>query len=201
MTFSLFVSFIHQDVVDKYMFKAVEKKMDALSLVSMKMKQLPDISIHVPFLQCLTHLNLSKNQLFNGDDLFRALAGLQQLTQLNLSENFLNGVLSEHAGRLQHLEVLNLDINNISMLSPAVKNWTRLKIFTASDNSLIGMYAVIDVLFVMMIMMIMLLLLMMMIMLLLMMMMIDDDDDGDDDDDDCIQASPRKPLLGPPSTS
>jgi hypothetical protein len=134
------VSFIHQDVVDKYMFKAVEKKMDALSLVSMKMKQLPDISIHVPFLQCLTHLNLSKNQLFNGDDLFRALAGLQQLTQLNLSENFLNGVLSEHAGRLQHLEVLNLDINNISMLSPAVKNWTRLKIFTASDNSLIGMY-------------------------------------------------------------
>jgi len=139
MTFSLVVSFIHQDVVDKYMFKAVEKKMDALSLVSMKMKQLPDISIHVPFLQCLTHLNLSKNQLFNGDDLFRALAGLQQLTQLNLSENFLNGVLSEHAGRLQHLEVLNLDINNISMLSPAVKNWTRLKIFTASDNSLIGM--------------------------------------------------------------
>ena len=120
------------------MFKAVEKKMDALSLVSMKMKQLPDISIHVPFLQCLTHLNLSKNQLFNGDDLFGALAGLQQLTQLNLSENFLNGVLSEHAGRLVHLEVLNLDINNISMLCPAIKHWTRLKIFTASDNSLLG---------------------------------------------------------------
>jgi len=120
------------------MFKAVDKKMESLSLVSMKMKQLPDISIHVPYLQCLVNLNLSKNQLFNGDDLFQALAGLQQLTQLNLSENFLNGVLSEHAGRLVHLEVINLDVNNISMLSPAIKHWTRLKIFTASDNSLLG---------------------------------------------------------------
>lgn len=58
---------------------------------------------------------------------------------LNLSENFLNGSLSEHAGKLVNLEVINLDINNLTMLSPAVRNWPKLKIFTISDNSLTGM--------------------------------------------------------------
>lgn len=44
--------------------------MEHLSLVSMKMKCLPNISTHAPDLQCLTSLNLSKNNLFNGDELF-----------------------------------------------------------------------------------------------------------------------------------
>lgn len=63
---------IHQqDVVENYVNKAVDKQSTTLSLVAMKMKRLPDISVHIPALQCLTNLNLSKNNLFNGDELFQ----------------------------------------------------------------------------------------------------------------------------------
>lgn len=165
---SLNVEGILEDVVDNYLYKAVDKQSDSLSLIAMKMKRLPDIKVHISQLQCLTNLNLSKNNLFNGDELFmvsflfcsfqlsalvhrphlltslflltQALAGLQNLTQLNLSENFLNGVLSEHAGKLTKLETINMDINNITVLCPEVRNWTNLKIFTISDNSLSGAF-------------------------------------------------------------
>ena len=70
--------------------------------------------------------------------LLQALSLLENLTQLNLSENFLNGPLSEHAGKLTQLQVLNMDINNVTMLCPDVRNWNHLKIFTISDNSLSG---------------------------------------------------------------
>jgi hypothetical protein len=163
-----------QDVVDSYLNKVVEKQSDTLALTSMKMKRLPDISAYTAKLQCLTSLNLAKNNLFNGEELFQvrvrdfaevtwsqrtfgyrttfrirlhciswpcltqALSKLELLTQLNLSENFLNGPLSEHAGKLTRLEVINLDINNITVLCPEVRNWTALRIFTISDNSLSG---------------------------------------------------------------
>jgi Leucine-rich repeat (LRR) protein len=67
------------------------------------------------------------------------LSKLPQLAKLNLSENFLNGVLSEYAGLLTQLEVLNLDINNLTALGPAVQNWRKLKVITISDNSLTGL--------------------------------------------------------------
>lgn len=69
-TRSLNVEGILEDVVDSYLYKAVEKQSSSLSLVAMKMKRLPDIKIHISALQCLTSLNLSKNSLFNGDELF-----------------------------------------------------------------------------------------------------------------------------------
>lgn len=74
----------------------------------------------------------------NNENNTQALAGLEQLTELNVSENFLNGVLSSYAGKLTKLEVINLDINNITVLCPEVCNWTNLRIFTISDNSLCG---------------------------------------------------------------
>lgn len=61
------------------------------------------------------------------------------MQRLNLSENFLNGMLSDHAGALWQLESINLDINNLTSLCPAVRAWTRLKTFTISDNSLTGL--------------------------------------------------------------
>mmetsp|Transcript_27625 Transcript_27625/g.46358 ORF Transcript_27625/g.46358 Transcript_27625/m.46358 type:complete len:426 (+) Transcript_27625:116-1393(+) len=136
---ALNVEGILEDVVDHYLDKAVENQSESLSLVSMKMKRLPDISAQAPQLQCLLDLNLSKNNLFNGDELFLALGALEHLTHLNLSENFLNGSLSEHAGKLDQLQTLNMDVNNVTMLCPAVSNWSKLKVFTISDNSLSGL--------------------------------------------------------------
>jgi hypothetical protein len=69
---------------------------------------------------------------------------LSNLQALNLSENFLNGMLSEHAGNLLNIEALNLDVNNITALCPAVRNWTKLKTFSISDNSLTGMICVVS---------------------------------------------------------
>ena len=50
----------------------------------------------------------------------------------------MNGTLSRFAGLMEMLEVLNLDVNSLTALCPAVQNWTNLRIFTISDNSLIG---------------------------------------------------------------
>jgi len=136
---TLNVEGILEEVVDGYLNKAAEKQSHSLSLIAMKMKRLPDISVQASQLLCLTNLNLSKNNLFNGDELFQALAALENITTLNLSENFLNGMLSDHAGRLANLETLNMDINNITMLGPSVQNWAKLKVFTMSDNSLTGL--------------------------------------------------------------
>lgn len=55
-----------------------------------------------------------------------------------MSENFINGVLPESAGKLVNLEEVHLDVNNVTSLGPAVKNWIKLRIFTISDNSLTG---------------------------------------------------------------
>ena len=160
---------ILQDIVHNYLKKISSKQSNCLSLSSMKMKFFPDISNQISHLQCLTSLNLSKNNLFNGEELFmvtisifavisvllrhfiimiacfiQGLCQLEQLTQLNLSENFLNGPLSVHAGKLSRLEVINLDINNITALCPEVCNWTALRIFTISDNSLGGILNVLS---------------------------------------------------------
>lgn len=133
---SMNVETILEDVAEKYLIKVVEKQMQTLSLTAMKLKRLPDFSNMANEMQCLTSLNLSKNSLFNGDEVFLGLSLLGQLTELNISENFLNGTLSEHAGKLTNLETIILDINNITVLSPAVRNWQNLKIFSISDNAL-----------------------------------------------------------------
>lgn len=60
------------------------------------------------------------------------------MKKLNLSENFLNGMLSTHVGLLTKLEVFNLDVNNLSSLCPSIQLWTNITVFTISDNSLTG---------------------------------------------------------------
>lgn len=55
-----------------------------------------------------------------------------------MTENFINGMLSPHAGRLTQLEELHMDVNNLTSLCPEVANWTRLRVITLSDNSLTG---------------------------------------------------------------
>ena len=66
----------------------------------------------------------------------QALSRIQFLRKLNLSENFLNGTLSRFVEQMEMLEVLNLDVNNLTALCPAVQSWVNLRVFTISDNSL-----------------------------------------------------------------
>ena len=61
---------------------------------------------------------------------------LPNLIRLNLSENALNGELSEIAGQLVQLEELHLDCNSINLLPPSIAGWKNMIIFTISDNLL-----------------------------------------------------------------
>jgi Leucine-rich repeat (LRR) protein len=123
-------------VAERCLLKTIDRKLPEVNLISLKLRRIPNLENLAPELLHLLSVNLSKNQLFDGDLVFLALGHLPHLQQLNLSENFLNGMLSEHAGSLVNIEILNLDVNNITGLCPAVRNWTKLKTFTISDNSL-----------------------------------------------------------------
>ncbi len=143
-------------MAERCLIKAIEKGLTDVNLGSLKLRRIPNLENLASELTHLSTINLSKNNLFDGDVVFsvslilpfskdchniiviQALSQLSNLRNLNLSENFLNGMLSEYAGNLFNIEVINLDVNNITALCPAVRNWTKLKTFTISDNSLTG---------------------------------------------------------------
>lgn len=62
---------ILEDVALRILQKSSSKEAEALNLCSMKLNQFPDISRISMGLQSLTDVNLSKNNLFDGDQLFK----------------------------------------------------------------------------------------------------------------------------------
>ena len=54
---------------------------------------LPDVAHLVPELSSLTDINISKNNLFNTEAVFNLITKITSLKRINLSENFINGVL------------------------------------------------------------------------------------------------------------
>ena len=60
-----------QGVASQTVKKCAEKQSDALSLAAMKLNLLPMEFSTNPELQCITDLNLSRNQLFNGEAVFQ----------------------------------------------------------------------------------------------------------------------------------
>lgn len=135
-TKSVNVETILQDVAENFIEKVIDNQLSTVSLCNMKLCKFPTLINIRSELDCLVELNLSKNNLFNGDEIFKSLSVLRNLKRLNLSENFLNGMLSTHVGLLTKLEVFNLDVNNLSSLCPAIQQWENIKVFTISDNSL-----------------------------------------------------------------
>ena len=91
------------DCVDRIFIKAADRQYKLLPLCGMKMSSFPDISSIAAELTNLVDVNLSKNLLFNVDQLFAGLALVKSIKKLNLSQNFLNGVVPESAGALDQL--------------------------------------------------------------------------------------------------
>lgn len=136
-TRSIEVEYILEDVCTKIIEKALRKRDSTLVLTSLKLSQLPDFTLVYHEMQMITEINLSKNNLFNGDQVFQALSQLGQLTKLNISHNFLNGILSIYAGELSNtIEVLNFDVNQITGFQANVGNWINLKVLSMCDNSI-----------------------------------------------------------------
>lgn len=128
---------ILQECVNKTLNKTATKQLPILSLVSMKLSEMPELSLYPSFSTELLELNLSRNQLFNAEQVFTALSVLQGIKQLNLSNNFLNGTLPDCASALTTLENISLDVNQLTNLGSAVANWTNLVHFSCADNSLV----------------------------------------------------------------
>ena len=133
---------IMMECVDNYIRKAAVNKSNDLALVGnhlhhyyycnqltnhliigMKMASVPDLSLISSALQNITDLNLSKNYLFNVEQIFNAISSLVSIKKLNLSYNSLNGLLPLTCSLLSSLEDINLEVNQITSLSPIVGKW------------------------------------------------------------------------------
>ena len=77
---------IMMECVDNYIRKAAVNKSHDLQLVGMKMATVPDISIISSSLQNITDINLSKNYLFNIEQVFNALSSLLSICLLYTSD-------------------------------------------------------------------------------------------------------------------
>lgn len=64
------VIFREQNVADTYLQKVIDKQLDAINLSNLKLTSFPALINISTELDCLTDLNLSKNNLFNGDEVF-----------------------------------------------------------------------------------------------------------------------------------
>jgi leucine-rich repeat protein SHOC2 len=117
--------------------KVARRGGESMSLAVMKLAELPLLDVFETQLTQLTDLNLSRNKLFNGDDLFEALLNLRHLKKLNVSDNCLNGPLSPHACELTRLEELRLDANRVTALPADSGAWVALRVLSASNNMLV----------------------------------------------------------------
>ena len=128
----------YQDVCAKIIEKTVIKESQILTLTSLKLSNPPDFQRFVSYLQNITELDLSNNHLFNNDQLFQTISLLSQLKILNLSNNYLNGNLSLNASKLIKLEYINLNINQFTCILPeSIAAWLNIKTFSIADNSII----------------------------------------------------------------
>jgi hypothetical protein len=140
-TRTLHVEEIMDEVVVKTIQKAAERGNLSCNLTAMRLSYVPNITKISEALASLTDLNLAKNNLFDSEAVFTAVASLQNLTKLNLSENYLNGVLPMQCGALFLLEELRLDVNQFTALCPAVSNWVNMKNLNLADNLLTSKWA------------------------------------------------------------
>lgn len=117
--------------------RAILQKRTSLDLSHSKLGFVPeDLKLSAPELHNLVELDLSRNQLFGSDHVFSSIAELGSLRQLNLSDNFLNGPLSDCSLKLTTLDELILDCNQLTALPENIGAWRRMKRFSAATNSL-----------------------------------------------------------------
>lgn len=127
---------ILEEAVFLILDKCASKQQENLCLSGMRLTVMPNILEVNEDLANLVDVNLSRNQLFNGNRVFQVLSQLTRLKKLNISHNCLNGVLDDSLGAMSSLEVLHLDNNQIIGFPSNTDGWSNLKTLTASENSI-----------------------------------------------------------------
>lgn len=124
---------ICEDICRKKLEKIIAKQEEIACLSGLRLEHPPDLSTPTLIMR-LTEVNLSKNNLFNSNDLFTALSQLLNVKKINVNENCLNGVLPNCLGDIETLEVLHMDCNQITGLPLLSRGWKNLKVITAAHN-------------------------------------------------------------------
>lgn len=120
---------------------AIERKSKTIALNHMRLINLSILSntsqYEIDFdLNSLQEIDLSRNQLYNTEDVFMALSNLPNLKIINLSDNYLNGSLSPPPGKFLNLEDLNVNNNQLNSFSVEISSWTSMKKFQIAGNLL-----------------------------------------------------------------
>ncbi|RYP93326.1 hypothetical protein DL770_000515 [Monosporascus sp. CRB-9-2] len=84
-------------------------------------------------LHFLTSLNLAHNKLTN--DCLEIISQVATLRDLKLGYNLLYGAIDECFGKLENLEILDLQNNNISALPKVLVNLSRLRVLNLNENA------------------------------------------------------------------
>ena len=71
---------MHEDVSERIFLRASVLKADALTLSSMKIYRLPDLTSFSSALKTLVDINLAKNNLFDTDNVFEVIHSFSILT-------------------------------------------------------------------------------------------------------------------------
>ncbi|KAK5018514.1 hypothetical protein LTR60_000785, partial [Cryomyces antarcticus] len=105
--------------------------LEALDLHGNLLTELP---LGLRRLERLTHLNLSYNKLDN--TALDVITQVQSLRDLKLTNNNLTGHLPRCVGRLQNLEVLDLQANKLLGLPSSIRELVALRILNVTSNQL-----------------------------------------------------------------
>ena len=146
------VTQILEETAQQVIQRASLKQSTTVNLSGHNLYKLGIESEYIPGLRSIISINLSKNNLFDSAELFnvsysvkfvrftiirfQTLAQLPSLTQLNLSENYLNGFLDSSAGKLVSIRDINLDSNQITALPSSIGGWVGIQRFSIAFNSI-----------------------------------------------------------------
>lgn len=70
------VEMILEDVAERCLFKAIDRTLPEISLSALKLRRIPNLESLSSELTSLTSINLSKNNLFDGDQVFQVSLNL-----------------------------------------------------------------------------------------------------------------------------
>ena len=84
----------------------------------------------------LTHLHLQHNNLFSCQRVFDAISNCEELVDINLSYNMLNGQIPDTVRSLKRLKQLNLKGNMITGFSQELGECTMMEVFDVTNNKL-----------------------------------------------------------------